>query len=92
MALDKEQQRDLARQARTLKVSVLIGKAGATDAVIQQVRGAFRHAGLIKVRFQPAARGEIRAMADALAAFVPCEVVQLIGFVAVLYQADREAG
>lgn len=91
MALDRQRQRDLARQARSVKVSVLVGKAGGTEAVIQQVRGAFRHAELIKVRFQPTERNEIRAMADVLAAAVPCELVQLIGFVAVLHRTGEDA-
>lgn len=91
MTMDQER-RDLARQARTLKASVLVGKAGATDAVIQQVRAAFRRAELIKVRFQPTPRSEIRALAEALAAAVPCRVIQLIGFVAVLHRPGRDGG
>jgi len=75
----------LRRQARQLKPSVHVGRAGITDALVRQVRQALAHNILVKVRFAGANRDEIDAAAGALGERVPCRVIERKGFVAVLY-------
>ena len=72
----------LRRQARQLKPSVHVGRAGITDALVRQ---ALAHNILVKVRFAGANRDEIDAAAGALGERVPCRVIERKGFVAVLY-------
>lgn len=86
MALNPTQRSALLAAANRLKAAVTIGASELDDASVAHVRQALKKHELLKVRIVTDDREACRAVAEALAARVPCELVQVIGRVAVLYR------
>ncbi|MCK6484140.1 MAG: YhbY family RNA-binding protein [Phycisphaerae bacterium] len=61
------------------------GRAGTTPAFIEQVRQALADHGLIKVRISAASRSDCRNLAQRLAHATASVLVDLTGYVVVLY-------
>lgn len=76
---DKQQ---LRARARTLKAAIIIGKAGLTDAVIEEIRRRFTGTDLLKIRIGVADHERVAPIVERIAAEVPCELVSRLGFVA----------
>lgn len=92
MALDPTQRSALLASANRLKAAVTIGATEPNGAAIAHVRQAFRKHELLKVRISTDDRDVCRQVAAALAERVPCELVQVVGRVAILYRAPGASG
>ena len=86
------QRRALRAQAHALKPVLQVGQAGITPAVVNGLREALLGQELLKVRFV-AHKEERKQIAADLAVAAGCELVGLVGAVAIYYrehpQADR---
>lgn len=91
MTLDNRQRQELKARAHHLKGRIIIGKAGATDAVLADIRRAFSKSDLLKVRIQHPERAEIDRIVKHISATVPCELVGRVGFVAIFHKSPEEA-
>jgi len=86
IVLTPAEKQKLIGQSHGLKPAVQIGKAGLTDAVVEQVRRAFNNAELLKVRILRDDRDELDAIARTLADKAGAVLVKRIGKVAILYR------
>jgi RNA-binding protein len=78
--------RRLAGQGQRLKAKVMVGRGGATDAVVEEIRRALTHTELLKVRIEADTAAETDALANELASRVPCHLIRRVGRVALLYR------
>lgn len=87
--VDADLRRELSARANRLKPAATVSPESADAAV--HLRKCFSQSELVKVRVNSDNRDEVEALGARLAAQVPCEVVQRIGFVLTLYRplADR---
>ena len=89
MPLSSRKRRELAARGHHLKASVTLPTEVVADHV-RQVRNAFAGGDLVKIRI----RGEDRAACDRaaaeVAAGVPCQIVQRVGRVVLLYQPKED--
>jgi len=89
--LNPKERRELAARGHHLKASVTLPTEVVADHV-RQVRNAFAGGDLVKIRI----RGEDRAACERAAAevadSVPCQIVQRVGRVVLLYQPKRDFG
>jgi RNA-binding protein len=87
--LSSKERRELAARGHHLKASVTLPTEVIADHV-RQVRNAFAGDDLIKIRI----RGEDRAACERAAAevadSVPCEIVQRVGRVVLLYKRKED--
>lgn len=88
--LDKALTKKLIGLSHPLKPAVVVGRAGPTDAVIEQVRRVQKTHDLIKVRVEMDDRVEVQAAAEQLASKTESILVNRIGKVAVLYKPQAE--
>ena len=86
MPLTSQQRKALAAQANRLKAHVIISADELSDATVVHVRRAFGDKELLKVRISTDDRNECQQAAEELARQLPCELVQRIGRVALLYR------
>ncbi len=86
MPLSSAQRRALAAAANRLKASVTVSADALGDAVVGHVRAVLATRALVKVRIRADDGAACDAAAAELAARVPCELVQRVGRVAVLYR------
>lgn len=90
MALTGNERRALAAQANPLRTRLTIG-AELSDPMVAQVRETLGHHALLKVRVATDDRDTVAHLGRQLAERVPCEVVQRVGRVLVLYRHDAGA-
>jgi RNA-binding protein len=88
--LDKALTKKLIGLSHPLKPAVVVGHAGLTEAVIQQVQKVQKTHDLIKVRVELDNRVEVQAAAEQLASKTESILVNRIGKVAVLYKPQEE--
>ncbi|MDO4681973.1 MAG: YhbY family RNA-binding protein [Lautropia sp.] len=86
LSLDKATRKALAAQAHSLNAVVLLGAAGLTPAVMQEIDRALNAHELIKVRLTGLERDERQLAADEIAETLSCAAVQIIGSILVLYR------
>lgn len=91
MKLSSGQRRELASKGNQLKASIIIKAADVSEAAVEHVRKSFGDKDLIKVRFSTRDRNECIEAANTLADGVPCELVQRVGRVALLYRPSENA-
>lgn len=91
MAISTKQKYELTRAGHKLSADIVIAADKLTDASIGHLRQAFTKRELIKVRIDTPDRGNFKQAAEQLAGKVPCEVVKLIGRVALLYRPHTAA-
>lgn len=84
--LDKGLIKGLLGRAHLLKPAVVVGQAGLTDRVVEQVRRVFQTHDLLKIRIETDERGEVRTVAEQLAVRSGSTLVNRIGKVALLYK------
>ena len=89
MALTSKQNRFLRGLAHKLKPVVMIGNAGVTDNIIQEIDNALSHHELIKVRIGGMEREERRASAAELCSKTNSELVNTVGHIAILFRASK---
>lgn len=89
--LTGRQKRRLRAAGQRLPTAVRIGKAGLTDAVLEQIRQALRRRELVKVHMPPPARkGQRKAEALDLASQVGAALAALAGHAALLYRPNPD--
>lgn len=91
MALDSKQRRSLAARGNRLPPKLTIGGEEPPPATVEHVRRAFARDDLIKVRIITDDRDAFGLIVAWLAERVPCEVVQRVGRVALLYRPRPDA-
>lgn len=75
----------LSRRGHVLKTKLALGRQGLSDAFVSQIRLAFMHTDLLKIRLVAEGAEETRDLATELAKRVPCHLLQCTGRVALLY-------
>ncbi len=88
--LSEAQKRHLRGLAHGLHPYVIVGGAGLTAAVLDEVDRALAHHELIKVRLNAADRDARQAMVERLCRESGAELVQRIGHVAVLFRRNPD--
>jgi RNA-binding protein len=86
MALSEKQKKHLRRLAHPLSPIVLLGNAGLTDGVVNELERALTDHELVKVAARVGAREARDATLATLAARTTSEIVQRIGHVGVFYR------
>lgn len=90
LLLTNAERKDLKSRAHPLNPVVMIGGAGLTQPVLQEIdRGLGSHE-LIKVRLAAADRETREQTAEDIAEALSCAVVQIIGNVLVLFRPRPE--
>ncbi|HET7632341.1 MAG TPA: YhbY family RNA-binding protein [Gemmatimonadaceae bacterium] len=90
MPLTSKQRAALRAEAHHLSATVHLGHQGATPTLIQSADDALRARELVKVQLNRSADARPREVANALAAKLDAEVVQVIGRTATLYRANPD--
>ncbi|MDX2505016.1 MAG: ribosome assembly RNA-binding protein YhbY [Gammaproteobacteria bacterium] len=90
MPLNNKQIRFLRAQAHSLKPVVLIGNAGLTDNVVNEINQALDDHELIKVRVNADDRDEKNRMIDIIARQTESEQVQTIGHIGIYYRYNKK--
>jgi len=88
--LTQAQKRHLRALAHHRKVIVIIGAAGITDALIEELDAALARHELVKVRVNAPDRGAREAMIMTLLERTSAELVQTIGHIATLYRPAEQ--
>jgi len=88
--LNNRQIRFLRAQAHSMKPVVLIGGAGLTDNVINEINQALDDHELIKVRVNAEDRDSKNAMIDSIIHQTECDHVQTIGHIGIFYRQNEK--
>ena len=86
MALSEKQKKHLRRLAHPLNPIVMLGNAGLTDGVVNELDRALTDHELVKVSARVGERAAREAVLTTLAARTMSELVQRIGNVGVFYR------
>lgn len=90
MALTSKERATLRAEAHRLTAAVHVGQHGLTETVRQTIDDALRTRELVKIQLTKSAGVTAKEAANALAAAVRADVVQVIGRTATLYRANPE--
>lgn len=90
MPLSEPQKRQLRKLAHEMKPLIIIGNAGFSEGVANELEQTLEHHELIKVRVNAGDREERDAMIAAILEKSRAQLVQRIGHIAVLYRAAKE--
>jgi len=90
MSLNNKQNRFLRAQAHSLKPVVLIGGAGLTDSVINEINQALHDHELIKVRVNADDREAKQEMIDVISEQTESFLVQTIGHIGIFYRRNKK--
>lgn len=90
MPLTEPQKRHLRKLAHSLKPLIIIGNAGYSKGVANELELTLEHHELIKVRVNAGDREERDALIGRICSSVSCELVQRIGHIAILYRAAKK--
>lgn len=91
MGIDARRRRELIASANRLKATVTIGGEEPDEGVVAHVRRALEDRPLLKVRVSTDDRDKCDEVGRSLAAAVPCELLQRIGRVVLLYREQDAA-
>ncbi len=90
MELSERQKKHLRRLAHPLAPIVMLGNAGLTDGVVEELDRALKDHELVKVSACVGARGARNEALAALAARTAAQLVQRIGNVGVFYRRRED--
>lgn len=90
--LTTKQRASLRMLANTLPDSVIIGKGGLTQTVVQEIETALYHKELVKISVLKNCDSDVREMAFSAAEQLEAESVQVIGGKFVLYKYSSKDG
>lgn len=90
MSLNNKQIRFLRAQAHSMKPVVLIGSAGLTDNVINEINQALDDHELIKVRVNAEDRDKKSEMIDSIIRQTECIHIQTIGHIGIFYRQNKK--
>jgi len=85
----EKQKRHLRRLAHPLRPVVMLGNAGLTDGVVQELDRALDDHELVKVSARAGERSTRNAVLDELARRTSAELVQRVGHIGVFYRRSR---
>jgi len=90
LLLTPAERKELQARAQSLKPVVLVGNAGLTQPVLQEIdRGLASHE-LIKVRLAGADKKDREQAAEDIAEALSCAAVQIIGNMLILFRPPPE--
>ncbi len=90
MSLNNKQIRFLRAQAHSMKPVVLIGGAGLSDNVINEINLALDDHELIKVRVNAEDRDSKGDMINSIVRQTECTLVQTIGHIGIFYRQNKK--
>ena len=90
LLLTNAERKALKARAHSLHPTVIVGAAGLTPAVLQEIDRALASHELIKVRIAGADREARERSAEDIAEALSCAVVQVIGHVLVVFRPFPE--
>jgi RNA-binding protein len=90
MELSEKQKKHLRRLAHPLSPIVMLGNAGLTDGVVNELDRALTDHELVKVSARVGERDARNAALATLAARTSAELVQRVGNVGVFYRRGKE--
>ena len=90
--LTTKQRASLRMLANNLPDSVIIGKSGLTDTVVNEIEVALYHKELVKISVLKNCDADVRQMAFDAAEKLGAESVQIIGGKFVLYKFSEKEG
>ncbi len=88
MSLTNEQKKLYRTIGHHLKPVVTVAEGGLSEGVLAELNRALDDHELIKIQLRLADREERRARIDELCASGPCDLVQVIGKVALVYRKN----
>ena len=91
MSLSSAERRALTARGHRLKARLIIRAGDLSEAVVDHVRRALGQQELIKVRISTDDREECARAAEELARRVPCQLVQRVGRIALLYCPEADS-
>jgi RNA-binding protein len=89
MALSEKQKKHLRRLAHPMHPIVMLGNAGLTDGVVNELERALADHELVKVGARVGDRGARDEALATLASRTQAEIVQRIGHVGVFYRRSK---
>lgn len=90
MSLTERQKRHLRGLAHHLKPVVMVGQAGLTEGVLNEIGVALDHHELIKVKLAGGGRTERLSLIAAIAERAEAEIILSIGQMAVFYRPNPQ--
>jgi RNA-binding protein len=90
MTLSEKQKKHLRRLAHPLNPIVMLGNAGLTDGVVNELERALTDHELVKVQARVGERDTRNQVLEELAARTASTLVQRIGHVGVFYRPRKE--
>jgi len=90
MPISQLQRRHLRKLSHSLKPVVIVGNAGLSENVINEIELALQHHELIKVRLNAADKQERETMIEQIVSHTGCERVLRIGHVAAFYRPAEQ--
>lgn len=90
MSLTNSQIKQLRKLAHHLKVIIIVGNAGITENLLQEINNALDTHELVKIRINAGDHAERKAMIEQIQQHSQATIIQTIGHVAVFYRkADK---
>ena len=86
MQLTTKQLKFLRARAHKLKPVVIVGNAGLTDGVHNEIEARIEHHELIKIRINASDREERQSMIDKICETAHASLVASIGHIAIIYR------
>lgn len=90
MSLNNKQIRVLRTRSHSLKPVVLIGGAGLTDNVINEINQALDYHELIKIKVNADDRENKKTMIDQISTQTDSELIQTIGHMGIFYRRNEK--
>ncbi|HSC82575.1 MAG TPA: YhbY family RNA-binding protein [Pseudomonas sp.] len=90
MALTNEQKKQFKSIGHHLKPVLIVAENGLTEGVQAELERALSDHELIKVQFRITDRDDRRALIDELSKVGRCELVQIIGKMALIYRKNPQ--
>lgn len=91
MALTQEQKKQFKSIGHHLKPVLIVAENGLSEGVVAELERALNDHELIKVQFRIAEREDRRALIEEIGRIGRCELVQVIGKMALLYRRNPKA-
>ncbi len=88
MALTQEQKKQFKSIGHHLKPVLIVAENGLSEGVVAELERALNDHELIKVQFRITEREDRRAVIDEISRVGRCELVQVIGKMALLYRRN----
>ena len=89
MTLTEKQKKHLCQLAHDMNPSVMVGSAGVSQGVLQELNNTLEHHELVKIKLRVGARDARDAAILELATKTDAELIRTIGNTAVLYRRRK---